>query len=85
MCSHTAFMGSGVKFVEHCTRNPKIVSESLLSHLIEHSKNNLTIVQSGLFENDIRHGVLQPSVQKTFVLQEPQRHKAKATHYISIL
>ena len=51
---------------------------------IEHSENRIT-VQSWLTENEIGPGVLQSSIQKTCVLQEIQRHKAKTTDYTSIL
>ena len=51
---------------------------------IGHSKTKL-IVQSGLLESEIGPEVLQSSVQTTCVLQERQRHKSKATDYISIL
>ena len=42
-------------------------------------------MQSGLFENEIGPGILKVNVQKTCVLQECQRHKAKATDYVLIL
>ena len=41
---------------------------------MEHSKNKI-IAQSGLSENKIGPEVLKSSVQKTYVLQERQRHK----------
>ena len=46
--------------------------------LIEHSEHKV-IAQSGLLGNEIGPGVLQYSVQQTSVLQECQRHKAKAS------
>ena len=42
-------------------------------------------MQTELFEKEIGPGVLQSSVRKACVLQECQRHKGKATNYISIL
>ena len=41
-----------------------MIAYSIKKVTIEHSGNK-TIVQSGLFENEIGHGVLQSSVQKT--------------------
>ena len=43
---------------------------------MEHSENNV-ITQFGMLENEIRPGVLQPSVQHTFAMQEWQRQKLR--------
>ena len=51
---------------------------------IEHSENKV-IMQFGLFENEIGPGVLLSSVQQTRALEEYQRHKPCATHYMSVL
>ena len=51
---------------------------------IEHSGNKI-IVQSGMFENEIGPVMLQSSVRQTQVLQEYQRHKPRATDYVSLL
>ena len=51
---------------------------------IEHSENK-SIIQSGLFENEIRPGVLQSSIQQTRVLQDFQRLKVFSTNYVLIL
>ena len=50
----------------------------------EHSRNKI-IMQPGLFENQIRPGVLQSTVQQTRVLHEYQKHKPHATDYVSML
>ena len=55
-----------------------------ISAISSHSENKI-IVQSELCETEIVPGMLQSSVQKACVLQERQRHKPKATDYISIL
>ena len=47
--------------------------------LIGDSENKI-ITESGLFETEIGHGVLQFSVQQTRVLQEYQRHKQCTTN-----
>ena len=56
------------------TSHAKILPIFLLIFLIEHSENKI-ITQSGLFENEIGPGVLQPSAQQTGMLQEYQRNK----------
>ena len=63
---------------DQADRNPQNKTYMLLKR-----KTN-GIVQFRLFENEIRPGVLQSSVQKR-VLQEHQVYKAKVTDYILIL
>ena len=62
----------------------KELKQSGKSQGIEHSENNI-IMQSGLFENEIRPGVLWSSVQQTRALQDFQRLKVFATNYVLIL
>ena len=55
-----------------------------VSVAIEHSENKI-IMQFGLFENEIRPGVLWSSIQQTRVLQDFQWSKVFATKYVLIL
>ena len=64
--------------------NENELKESGKSQRIEPSENKI-IMQSGLFKNEIKPGVLLSSVQQTRVLQDFQRLKVSATNFALIL